>query len=737
MPLSIGTADGWGANTEWTERPERISGGPPRIDRANCAASADETGGGDHAVRVESGRAADYRYDPRGGIVKADVGRRWKLWTDQEIDRMCGIAGGSWTGRGERLSNETVRRMTDCIQHRGPDDEGAYFDTLPDGAGCALGFRRLSIIDLSTGHQPLANEDESVWIVFNGEIYNYRELRPDLEAKGHRFSTSTDTEVIVHLYEEYGLDCLQKLRGMFAFAIWDRAKERLFLARDRAGKKPLFYRHEPDRLTFGSELKTLLQIPGAPREVDPEAVDLFLTYQYVPHPRTILKGYSKLPPGHLALYERGTLSVRRYWFPPYSDAPPEQPLADPELANAACWSDDDWRNRLRSTLTEAVRLRMRSDVPIGAFLSGGVDSTIISGLMQSLSDRPIHTFSIGFPVKQFDEREYARTAAKHLGTNHHEYLVEPKALEMLPKLVWHYDEPFGDSSAIPTMYLSEVTRREVTVALSGDGGDELFAGYERYQAVALAGRLDVLPQWARGLFGAKLWQQIPSFGNQRSIVRRGKRFLQALGQSPQRRYLRWIGIFDDELRRDLYTPDFRRRLGGFDSGTFLLDAYTACPDRDFITQTTCTDVLSYLPCDILTKVDIASMAFSLEGRSPFLDHHVMELAARMPIHLKFAPGRGKIILQETFRDLLPPAIQTRKKMGFGVPLSVWFRDELRSLLRDTILSSQAAARGYFDMRSVERLVEEHESERWDHSYRLWNLLVFEEWHRQYIDGSAG
>ncbi len=650
---------------------------------------------------------------------------------------MCGIAGGAWTERGNPLPPETLRRMTDSIRHRGPDDEGAHFDSAEHKPGCGLGFRRLSIIDLATGHQPLSNEDGTIWIVFNGEIYNYRELRPELEAAGHRFTTSTDTEVIVHLYEQHGVDCLKRLRGMFAFAIWDARRERLFLARDRVGKKPLYYRQEPERLTFASELKALLQVPDAPREVDPEAVDLFLTYQYVPHPRTILKEYRKLSPGHYAVYEKGTLYTERYWTPPYADDTDPATFADPLLAESGRWTDDEWRSNLRRTLTDAVRLRMRSDVPLGSFLSGGIDSPIVSGLMQSLSDRPIHTFSIGFPVRQFDEREYAAEAARHLGTDHHVYVVEPSALEMLPRLVWHYDEPFGDSSAIPTMSLSEVTRREVTVALSGDGGDELFAGYERYQAVQLAGRFDWTPSWVRSLLAARIWQKIPSSGKQRSLVRRGKRFIEALGQDPERRYLRWIGIFDRETRQALYSSDFRRRLGNFDSAGFLLDAYKTCPDRDFVTRTTCTDVLSYLPCDILTKVDIASMAHSLEARSPFLDHHVAELAARMPIRLKFAPGRGKIILTETFRDLLPASIQTRRKMGFGVPLSVWFRGELRELLRDTILSQRARDRGYFDPKQVEDLIAQHESGRWDHSHRLWNLLVFEEWHRQFIDGVSG
>jgi len=633
--------------------------------------------------------------------------------------------------------------MTRSIAHRGPDDEGQYWSssansadatTVEAGASvhCALGFRRLSIIDVASGHQPLSNEDGTIWVVLNGEIYNYRELRPPLEARGHRFSTASDTETIVHLYEEYGDDFVRHLRGMFALALWDDRRKRLILARDRVGKKPLFYRSDPDRLLFASELKAILQAGDVERVVDPEAVDLYLTYQYVPHPRTILKGVSKLSPGHLAIYEDGRLDVRPYWSPPY-DLEVTADLADRSLADSAEWSADEWRSHLRATLTEAVRLRMRSDVPIGAFLSGGVDSTITAGLMQSLSDRPIHTFSIGFPIAQFDERRYAREAAKRLGTEHHEYLVDPSALESLPRLSWHYDEPFGDSSAIPMMALAEMTRKNVTVALSGDGGDELFSGYDRYQAVALAMKIDRIPGPLRALCGWNLWQRLPAPKSQRSLGRRAKRFLSGLAESPERRYLKWIGIFDRDRRRDLYTPEFQRRIGGFDSAEFLMNCYRACPDRDFVTRTTCVDVLSYLPCDILTKVDIATMAFSLEARCPFLDHHVVELAARMPIGLKMSGGRGKRILLETFADLLPESIQSRPKMGFGVPLSQWFRNELRPLLNDTLLDSTAAARGYFRPAAVRQLIDEHHSGRWDHSYRLWTLICFEQWHRNYLD----
>ena len=650
---------------------------------------------------------------------------------------MCGIAGAAWTRHSAAIDSAQLRRMTDLIIHRGPDQEGQHIAAATGNAeaGVALGFRRLSIIDLSTGNQPLSNEDGSVWVAFNGEIYNYVELREELLARGHRFATHSDTEVIVHAYEEYGIECLQKFRGMFAFALWDDRNERLLLARDRLGKKPLLYRQESDRLSFGSELKTLLQIPRAPREVDPQAIDLFLTYQYVPHPRTILKGYRKLPPAHYAVYENGQLSVQRYWTPPYrSDV--THPLADLALAHSQYWSAADWQSKLRETLTDAVRIRMRSDVPLGAFLSGGIDSTIISGLMQSLSSRPILTFSIGFPVAKFDEREYAREAAQLLGTDHQEYMVEPAALDMLPELIWHYDEPFGDSSAIPTMYLSRVTRQKVTVALSGDGGDELFAGYDRYQAVLLAGKIDRLPGFVKSICSWPLWQKIPARVEQKSFRRRLKRFLSGMAESPERRYLRWIGIFDNDARDRLYSKEFKARIAGFDSAEFLLDAYQLCPDRDFITRTTAVDVQTYLPCDILTKVDIASMAASLEARSPFLDHHVAELAAKMPLDLKFERGRGKKILVETFKDLLPSSIQTRKKMGFGVPIDHWFRNELRSLMEETLLSPQSLSRGYFNPDTIRDLVTQHTSGQFDHSYRLWNLMVLEHWHRTFLDPSS-
>jgi asparagine synthase (glutamine-hydrolysing) len=559
---------------------------------------------------------------------------------------MCGIAGLSWSNPERVPSIAEVRRMVDVLQHRGPDDSGIYHsqigllgrNSVLDASGSTasqcgaaslrgviLGHRRLSIIDLAGGRQPLSNEDGTVWVALNGEIYNYRELRSNLQSRGHRFATESDTEVIVHLYEEYGDDCVLHLRGMFAFSLWDQRRSRLLLARDRLGQKPLVYRYHAGRVDFASELKALLQLQDSPRDINPVAIDQYLTYQYVPHTGSILKGYSKLPPGHLATFEDGKLSIRRYWSPPYEPevTPGEAKLAfSGEKTTAA-----EVRSGLRETLTESVRLRMRSDVPLGAFLSGGIDSTIITGLMQELSEQPVHSFSIGFPVAKFDERSFAREAARHLGTIHHEKVVEPSALSILPKLIWHYDEPLSDSSAIPMMYLSEMTREFVTVALSGDGADELFAGYDRYRAVRLAAAFDYLPRPIRCLFASRFWQRIPASVEQKSFRRRLKRFMDALGEEPQRRYLSWINIFDHSRRREIYSDRMIEQLGDADAASFLQSAYAECPSRDFVTQTTCADVLTYLPCDILTKVDIASMAYGLECRSPFLDHKVAELRA--------------------------------------------------------------------------------------------------------------
>ncbi len=646
---------------------------------------------------------------------------------------MCGIAGAIWWQPPKAISNETLRRMTDTIRHRGPDADGHYFWPAGDTrsaangrpsesprTGVALGHRRLSIIDVASSAQPLGNEDNSIQIVFNGEIYNYQELRTGLLNAGHQFRTGGDTEVIVHLYEQHGLDFVNHLRGMFALAIWDSNRQRLIIARDRLGKKPLYYRLEEGRLSFASELKALLQIPGIPRSLDCQSVLRFLTLQYVPHPHCILEGFQKLPPATIGVIENGRLSMQTYWSPPFDQ---------PELNRTRV---EDWQDELRSTLSEAVRLRLRSDVPLGAFLSGGIDSTVICGLMQTQLDRPVQTFSIGFPVAAFDEREYARQAALHLGTDHHEAVVTPDALSILPKLIWHYDEPFGDSSAIPTMYLSQMTREHVTVALTGDAGDELFCGYDRYRAVKVTGMSDFIPRWMRRMASSVI-SRIPASAEHRSFRRRLKRLVESLAQDPERRYLNWITIFNSSRLEWLVTPELWKLAQAEDPATCIFEAYSRYPNRDFVTRTTAVDVQTYLPCDILTKVDIASMAYSLECRCPMLDHKVVELAARMPIEVKQSLKQSKRVLVETFRDLIPRSIQTRKKMGFGVPIDHWFRAELKPMLYDVLLSDRCLSRGLLNPLAVRQLVEEHTAGTMDHAYRLWNLLCLELWQRMNID----
>ena len=627
---------------------------------------------------------------------------------------MCGICGIAWTPDRRPPESDVLERMMGVLVHRGPDDRGAWVDD-----GIAMGFRRLSIIDLAGGHQPMSNEDGSVWIVFNGEIYNFQALRHRLEGNRHVFQTSSDTEVVLHLYEDEGPACVERLRGMFAFAIWDRREHRLVLARDRLGVKPLVYRLEPDRLVFASELKALLQVPGMPRELDPTALDHYLALQYVPHPWTIFRGVQKLPPAHYAVWQDGEFRLHRYWELDYNR----------EVAGTLT----EYCEQLRETMLEATRLRMIADVPLGAFLSGGIDSTITVGLMQKLADRPVKTFSIGFSVADFDETRYARMAAAHLKTEHHEFTVQPNCVEILPRLVWHYDEPFGDCSAIPTYVVSQVTRQHVTVALTGDAGDELFAGYPRYRAVRVAEYFDRLPGALRATLASPLWRYLPASVRQRSRRRQFKRLVAHLREDPERRYTRWVTLFDEPARADLYSEDFIAELPDVDPTHVLLDVQTRSRKRDLVSRASFVDIETYLPCDLLTKVDIASMANSLECRSPFLDHHVVELAVRMPIALKMPMLGGKHILKRTFSDLLPAEIQKRSKMGFGVPLDSLFRGELAGYLREVLLDSRTLSRGYFRTEAVRQLIDDHQSSRWDHSYRLWALLFLELWHRMYMD----
>jgi asparagine synthase (glutamine-hydrolysing) len=640
---------------------------------------------------------------------------------------MCGIAGAIWHDPRSALDPATLERMVGVLRHRGPDDagvswsapKGSGIDALP---GVALGHRRLAILDVAGGRQPMSNEDGSVSLVFNGEIYNYVDLRRRLEGAGHTFRTSSDTETIVHLYEDEGLDFLTHLDGMFALALWDAKGRRLVLARDRLGKKPLVYRLEPGRLLFASELKSLLEAPGVSREIDPQALDEYLTYQYVPHPRTIFRGIHKLPPAHFGVYRDGRWTSGCYWRPDF-DAEVRRPF-------------HDYADELRELLTAAVKTRLQSDVPLGAFLSGGIDSTLVVGLMQKLADRPVKTFSIGFSLDEYDETRYARQAAEHFGTEHHEFRVEPSGLEVLPKLIWHYDEPFGDSSAIPTYYVSKLSREHVTVALTGDGGDELFAGYSRYQAVRLGAWFDRLPRPFRFLLAGPYWLKLAGGGRQRSFQRRLARFAGTLGQSPGRRYLEWMSIFNENRRAQLYSDAFVEQMPDADPFDFLAAAFRRSAHRDAVTSASLADLVTYLPCDLLTKVDIASMANGLECRQPFLDRRVVELAVGMPVAYKLGLRRGKKILRRTFADLLPKAILRRPKMGFGVPLGPWFRGELKDFSRQVLLDPQALARGYFRPAAVAQLLDEHQAGIFDHGYRLWSLLVLELWHREWIDGGS-
>jgi asparagine synthase (glutamine-hydrolysing) len=509
---------------------------------------------------------------------------------------------------------------------------------------------------------------------------------------------------------------------MFAFAIWDGRARRLFLARDRLGKKPLVYRAEPGRMLFASEIKSLLQVPGVPREMDPIALDQYLTYMYVPHPRTMFRGIAKLPPGHYAVYERGCLSVSRYWFPEFNFESSE-PVRE-------------LRERFEAELSEAVRLRLRSDVPLGAFLSGGIDSTTIVGLMQRHLDRPARTFTIGFPVSEFDESGPARLAAGHLGTEHNEFVVQPDSIGILPQLVWQFDEPFGDSSAIPTYYVSQITRQRVTVALTGDGGDELFCGYPRYGTVQQLGAFERLPKPLRQLITNPLWRRLPAPNREQSLARRLRFRMEILAQRADLRYANWVSTFHPQRRRGLYSTDLATQLDGAEPAEFVAEAFRSGSRRSTGQQAMLADLQTYLPCDLLAKVDIASMAHGLECRCPLLDHRVVELAISIP-YAEIVRGSGpKPFLTSAFKDLIPESLRRRKKSGFRIPLGHWFRGELSGLVDQWLLGRESLRRGYFREDAIRQLLAEHRSGRWDHGDRIWTLLFLEVWQRTFIDPAA-
>jgi asparagine synthase (glutamine-hydrolysing) len=632
---------------------------------------------------------------------------------------MCGIAGKLYSDPTRSVERPVLERMRDALAHRGPDGAGVWCH-----GAIGLAHRRLSIIDLSpAGCQPMANEDRTVWIVFNGEIYNFEALRPALEAAGHRFRSRTDTEVILHLYEEHGVDCLRFLRGMFALAIWDGPRRRLFLARDRLGKKPLVYQADAEAFRFASEAKAILQDPAVEARPDPAALARYLTYGYVPGARSAFAGFCRVPPAHYLLWEDGRLTLTRYWRL-RRDVKRERPEAE-------------WSEEILARLEEAVRLRLVSDVPLGAFLSGGIDSSAVVAMMARSSTGRVRTFSIGFEEPEYDELQYARLVARQFGAEHHELVVKPDAAAILPRLAWHYDEPFADSSAVPTYYVAEMTRRHVTVALNGDAGDESFGGYQRYVASALAHRVDRLPGAALLRRAARTGAALLPLGSRRtSPLTRGRRFLDGLGEVPERRYARWFCHFYGDHKTELCTPAFLAAAGERDGLEDLLDAYRESGGTDLIDATMGADVQLYLPDDLLVKVDIASMAHGLEARSPFLDHEFMEFAATIPSALKVRGGETKRILKQTLRGLLPAAVLDRPKMGFGVPIDHWLRHELRDLAYETLLSPQAVGRGYFHPAVVRRMLDDHAAARANLHYRLWTLVMLELWHRTYIDGDG-
>lgn len=632
---------------------------------------------------------------------------------------MCGIAGiVDLAGRG--VDKPLLQRICRSLVHRGPDDEG-YFTHGEVG----LAQRRLSIIDLSSGHQPMANEDETIWVTFNGEIYNFQELRESLLARGHRFATHSDTEVILHSYEEYGPACVSQFRGMFAFALWDGPRRTLLLARDRVGKKPLFYIQTAGQFVFASELQALLQHPEVPREPDLFCLDEYLTYGYIPAPRTIYKGILKLPSAHVLtvqLQEKPLppkIQLERYWQLAYA---PKHTLREEEAVEG-----------LLEVLTEAVKLRLIADVPLGALLSGGIDSSLVVALMSRLSQQPIKTFSIGFQEEEFDELPFARLVAQRYQTEHHELVVRPSALEVLPTLVRHYGEPFADSSAVPSYYVARLTRQHVTVALNGDGGDESFAGYERYLGSRMADRLQGISFLLRGLSGlASL--VIPDSLPRRSRLRQARRFLEAAALPRPQRYLRWMTYLTAAQKSALYTPELKSQLARHDASAWLLGVFEAVQKDGLegLDTLLSVDVRSYLPYDLLVKMDIATMACSLEARSPLLDHKVMEFAARLPCHFKLRQTTLKYLLKEASSPLLPRENLQRRKMGFGVPVGSWMRQELRPLLEDVLLGPAARTRSYFQPAPLRQLVEEHWSGKQDHSFPLWALLWLELWHREFL-----
>ena len=633
---------------------------------------------------------------------------------------MCGIVGAvNW---GDR---ETVLAMTEALAHRGPDDQGLWEGRSVGGAWAGLGHRRLSILDLSqASHQPMSSEDGRFWIVYNGELYNYRELRQGLLEKGHRFQSNSDTEVILHLYQAFGEGCLERLRGMFAFGVWDREREEMFLARDRIGVKPLYYAERGGRLLFASELKAILKHPEIGRQVDFAALHEYLTYLYIPPPRTIYKDIQSLPPGHFLVWRKGRVAQKeRYW------RLPEDRLDGDEV---------ELTDRLRALLEESVRLRMISDVPVGAFLSGGIDSSGIVGLMARQTSHPVQTFSIGFGARAhlYNELDYAKRVAERFGTDHHEIVVEPDAVSLLPEMVRGFDEPFGNPTAFLVYLLSAFTRRHVTVALAGDGGDEVFGGYPRYKGAALSGLFRAIPRWMRRATFEPVAALLPESSRGRHGLRRFREFVQGSALAPEEMYCHWVTYYTEDMKTELYSPETLSRVGAQIPFDFLKAIFREAERRGRNTlfdRITAVDLQSFLPCNLLAYSDRMSMAHGLEVRVPFTDHKLIEFVTRLPATLRLRGMQDKYLLKRALGDLLPESVLKRKKLGFNPPMALWLKEDLHDLVRDCLSEEVVRRRGYFRPEAVRSLIVQHQSGRRDLSLHLWALLVFEIWHRMYID----
>lgn len=622
---------------------------------------------------------------------------------------MCGIAG-LFSLDGRRTADPgIVDAMCRMIVHRGPDDQGVYVN-----GGAQIGMRRLAIIDLPSGHQPIHNEDRSVWIVFNGEIYNFREMRKELEALGHSFYTNTDTECIVHAYEQYGEECFNRLRGMFGIAILDLRENKLVLARDRLGKKPLYYTTTPDgTLAFASELKCLYAVPGFDPQISLEATHDYFALGYVPAPASIYQGVHKLPPAHCLVVKQGQVSVRRYW----------------QVAFEPKWqaSEGELKAQLLAKLEDAVKARLVSDVPFGAFLSGGIDSSVVAVLMARNLQSPVKTFTIGFKEAAFNELPDARAVAQHIGADHHELIVEADAVSMLKDLVWYFDEPFGDSSSIPTYLVSQLAARHVKMVLSGDGGDELFAGYERYRKYQ---RLDAFARRTLGLGGAALRVASLFAGTARGV--RMRRIADRVEQPYPDRYLSSVALNTSADLRMLLTPE----VAGHDPFVRVRGVFERHDIADEMERIIAGDIDTYLADDILVKVDRMTMANSLEARAPLLDHELLEFAARLPLQMKLRDGVGKYLLKQVANDLLPAAVLQKRKQGFAIPVAKWFREDLRELMLDTLADRRFRERGIFNAAGVQQCMADHLAGTHDYSEPLWLLLTYEMWARRFLDGKA-